>query len=93
LKKRAKARTQITPEWRPADQLITWVKGRWAATDPQIATELEKFRDHHKGNGSVKADWDATWRTWWNNGYHRIPLRPQGSATVRLAGPPPLRDG
>jgi hypothetical protein len=40
--------------------------GRKRATDAglDVDAELEKFRDHHVGQGNLAADWQATWRTW-----------------------------
>jgi hypothetical protein len=75
-KKRAGSRTQLAPDWQPTSELIAWAKCGWIATDRQIAAEADKFRDHHTGKGSLMANWDAAWRTWWRNGYHKIPRRP-----------------
>ena len=76
-KKRNAPRTQIAPDWRPTDAMVGWVRAGWIATDRQITTEAAKFRDHHTSKGSLMADWFAAWRTWWLNGYHKIPLRPE----------------
>lgn len=32
-----------------------------------LPVEWAQFLDHHRGNGSVKQDWDACWRTWCRN--------------------------
>jgi hypothetical protein len=29
-----------------------------------LEAQAELFRDHWRGNGEVKADWDATFRNW-----------------------------
>ena len=55
--------TPITEEFSITEDLRNWAmaKGLSSAT---IQTETEKFSDWHRSNGSVKADWNATWRTW-----------------------------
>src|SRR5262249_51498515 len=91
-KKRAKARTQIAPGWEPTDEQTAWIKGRWFATDTQIATEAERFRAYHEARGSPMADWAAAWRTWWLTGFHRIPLRPATPTASTPATPRPDLD-
>jgi hypothetical protein len=51
------------------------VRSKWVATDQKITDELERFRNYHFGKGSLMADWDAAWRTWWLNGFHKCPPR------------------
>lgn len=34
-----------------------------------VKTELQKFCDYHTAEGSLKADWQATWRTWVGNAW------------------------
>jgi hypothetical protein len=70
-----KRKTQIQPNWTPREQQVQWVKNNWAASDKQIEIQAHQFRDHHRGKGSLMVDWDAAWRTWWGNGYHKIPRR------------------
>ena len=88
-KPRAKAsptpRTEIAPNWRPGVQDLDWVRERFVASNTQIANQVEAFRDYHRGKGNKMADWSAAWRTWWNNGYHKIPRR--------LEAPAPLLEG
>jgi hypothetical protein len=70
--------TRLPEDWTLPPDWLDWVKLRFVATDCQIATEAEKFRDywHAKaGRDATKVDWPATWRTWWNNGFHKIPRR------------------
>lgn len=74
-KRAAKPRTRLPMDWRPAPETIEWARENFTATDHQIAVEAEKFYAHHFGKGSTMADWPAAWRTWWFNGYHKIPRR------------------
>lgn len=67
-----KKRIQLPSYWSPN---YDWVRGRWVASDKQISEEAEKFRDYHTAKGSQMKDWDAAWRTWWQNGYHGLPRR------------------
>lgn len=32
-----------------------------------VEHEFQQFCEYHRGNGSLKVDWDATWRTWVGN--------------------------
>jgi len=73
--RRAKPRTPILPDWTPTAELVAWVKSKWAASDHQIAEQAEQFLNYWQGKGETKADWSATWRTWWGNGFHKIPRR------------------
>jgi hypothetical protein len=90
--RRAKPRTQIAPDWHPTDEQIGWVKEGWEASDTQITAQAAQFRDHHRSRGSLMADWPAAWRTWWRNGYHKIPLRPVATAAAPVTPPPDLDD-
>jgi hypothetical protein len=74
-KKVSKHRTQIQANWTPRAQQVEWVKSQWCATDAQILKQTYQFRDHHASKGSLMADWDAAWRTWWGNEFHKIPRR------------------
>lgn len=85
----AKVGTRIDPEWRPTEKELAWVRARYMASEHQIAFQAEKFRDFHIARGQDSKDWSASWRTWWNNGYHRIPPRKAPSS----ASGEPARDG
>lgn len=80
-KPKSKRRTQIDPEWQPEERDVLWVKARWVASDRQIDGERDKFISHHEGKGSLMASWPAAWRTWWNNGFHKVP-RKAGSGRI-----------
>lgn len=41
--------------------------GEAAGAGLSMETELEAFKNHHTGKGSLMADWQAAWRTWCGN--------------------------
>lgn len=68
---RHKARTQL-PDGFPDQPLKDAAKGFWATRKRMdlvgdIESQVEQFRDHHFGKGTLAADWPATWRTWMRN--------------------------
>lgn len=72
-------RCSLPATWEPN---LDWVKERWQATDRELQEQAERFRDYHTAKGSTMKDWDAAWRTWWNNGFHGIKRRTDQSATA-----------
>ena len=79
--KKTKPRSQIASDWQPSAEARAWVQANYVASDKQIAEQAEYFRNHHQGKGSLMANWTAAWRTWWGNGFHRIPKRANGAAS------------
>lgn len=61
--KRAKARSQIKPDWQPDDAGIAYATDRGV----NVSLELPAFRNHHIAKGSLMADWPHAWRTWCDN--------------------------
>lgn len=59
-KPKRKTKTILPDDWEPnaSHEVIAREQG----VDLRVQTEL--FRDHWKGNGERKADWDATFRNW-----------------------------
>jgi hypothetical protein len=55
--------TQLTETWSLPEQLADWAQGQGLSAD-EVASEAERFRDYYLGNGAVRADWRATWRSW-----------------------------
>jgi hypothetical protein len=59
---------RLALDWQLPDEWRDWTRIHFAhASDAQIETEAEKFRDfwHAKsGQGATKLDWQATWRNW-----------------------------
>ena len=96
-RKRPAPRTRLPLDWAPTPQDRAWAAANFVATDQQISIEAEKFGNYHRGKGSSMADWGAAWRTWWGNGFHKLPRRPQeanglAGATVPLLPPYWWRD-
>jgi hypothetical protein len=58
--KRIKSRTQVPDDFRPDENGTAKAE----ACGLNVPAEVEKFIDHHKGNGTLRADWQASWRTW-----------------------------
>jgi len=49
--------------WKPRPAEVA--KGRdLGLSDVDVATEAEKFENHHQSKGNVFADWDAAFRNW-----------------------------
>ena len=74
-KRAGKPKTILLEGWKPAPETVAWAKANFIASDAQIANEAEKFYEYHYGRGNKMADWPAAWRTWWLNGFHKIPRR------------------
>jgi hypothetical protein len=83
--KAGRCRRQLPEDWAPGDRNVLWVKSHYEATDAQIAREAAKFGDYHRSRGNLMADWDAAWRTWWQNDFHKIP-RKKGPASANGKG-------
>lgn len=70
-KAKSKRGTRLADDWALPDEWRQWAQIHFAhASEAQILTEAEKFRDfwHAKaGQGASKLDWQATWRNWCRN--------------------------
>jgi hypothetical protein len=84
-KRETKSRTRLKEDWAPSSETIAWAQSHFVASDKQVAIEAQKFRDYHVSKGSTMADWPAAWRTWWGNGFHKIPRRMGATAAMALA--------
>ena len=82
-RKRPAPRTRLPLDWAPTPQDRTWAAANFIATDQQISIEAEKFGNYHRGKGSSMADWGAAWRTWWGNGFHKLPRRLQADGAAQ----------
>ncbi|TWC18139.1 uncharacterized protein YdaU (DUF1376 family) [Pseudomonas sp. SJZ085] len=81
--------TPETPEPKPKRKSrlpepfnVTGDMRKWAAERApavSLTNETEKFVNYWRGNGGTKADWAATWRTWF--------LKAQEDANRRMSGP------
>lgn len=52
-----------------------------------LPVQVEKFRNHHLSRGSVMADWDAAWRTWFHNSLE-FANKGQGGKQFKANGAP-----
>lgn len=58
-----KRRRQRLPEdWQPSETLLTFAAQKCPTVD--VAAQTDLFRDHWRGKGEVRDDWDATFRNW-----------------------------
>lgn len=59
-KPKRKPRSGLPDGFKPNDDGMA----KAVAAGLDVSRELERFRDHHAGAGTLAADWQATWRTW-----------------------------
>ena len=81
-----KRKTRLPEPFNVSGDMRKWAAERASAV--HLVNETEKFVNYWRGSGGTKADWAATWRTWF--------LKAQEDANRRMAsplhscGPPPL---
>lgn len=75
----AKRRTRLPADFYPDEAGIAAI----AATGLSLAVELEKFKNHHNGKGSVMLDWQAAWRTWAGNALTFAPQKSRQSSQAK----------
>ena len=61
-KPRTKSKASLPPDWEPDEAGIEYARTRGVPL-----TEVQKFKRHHLGKGSVMARWDMAWQTWCEN--------------------------
>ncbi|WP_219096577.1 DUF1376 domain-containing protein [Pseudomonas sp. UMAB-40] len=74
---KAKRKTRLPEPFNVSGEMRKWALER--ATAVHLINETEKFVNYWRGNGGTKADWPATWRTWF--------LKAQEDANRRMASP------
>lgn len=62
-KKKSRARSKMTQDWEPSESPKALAR-EYGFTRSQWSETLDDFRDYWVGNGKIKADWDATLRSW-----------------------------
>lgn len=63
-RERTRKRAAALPDgWEPELADRAWQKDKGIPAS-YAADELEKFRDHWRAKGELRADWSATWRNW-----------------------------
>lgn len=75
----AKRRTRLPENFYPDAAGIAAIE----KTGLSLAVELEKFRNHHAGVGSVMLDWQAAWRTWAGKALNFQPAKTRQSAQAQ----------
>lgn len=75
---KAKRKTRLPEPFNLTADMRTWANDRAPAVD--LRNETERFVNYWRGNGGTKADWIATWRTWF--------LKAQDDANRRMSPPP-----
>jgi hypothetical protein len=60
-----KPRHALPADFKLTDDMRQFALSRGFSTD-KIQRQLERFIDHHKSQGTLSADWAASWRTWVN---------------------------
>ena len=73
-----KSKTRLPEPFNVCGDMRKWAAERAPAV--HLINETEKFVNYWRGNGGTKADWVATWRTWF--------LKAQEDANRRMASPP-----
>lgn len=59
---RAKPKLRIKPDWEPNLKTIEWSQAY--GDQAWIDEELEKFRDYFISTGTVRSDWNASFKNW-----------------------------
>lgn len=72
-----KRKSRLPEPFNVSGEMRKWAAERAPAVG--LTNETEKFVNYWRGNGGTKADWTATWRTWF--------LKAQEDANRRMTGP------
>lgn len=72
-----KRKSRLPEPFNLTGDMRKWAAERTPAVN--LVNETEKFVNYWRGSGGTKADWPATWRTWF--------LKAQEDANRRLSGP------
>lgn len=64
-KSKAKRKTALPDDFPITAEMIVWANERAPAA--QLTLETEKFLNHFRAKGEVRADWLASWRNWMLN--------------------------
>jgi hypothetical protein len=77
---RRKRRSRMTDDWQPDPEKLAKLRQQF----PEILTDVEvpKFRDYWISKGEIRADWDASLRSWVRNAeryrQERVGIQPGG---------------
>ncbi|MFE4469528.1 hypothetical protein ACFRFH_12005 [Leifsonia sp. NPDC056824] len=56
--------SRITEGWKPSEGLIRWARQHCPSVGPVESANFVDYWLARPGQGGLKLDWDATWRTW-----------------------------
>lgn len=94
LRSGAKKARRLEADWQPSAEDLAYARSQGM---PQgvIDREAENFRDYwaaKPGNGGLKLDWPATWRTWVRRTCQKAGYRPPALQANGHHGPSPPKD-
>lgn len=76
---RQRRRSRLPDPFTVSPAMQQWASEKWPQVDWRLQTQ--QFADHHRGKGTLAADWEATWRTWIRNAGTRFAPRVAGVAS------------
>ena len=74
--------SRLNSEWQPSAENLEYAKAQ-GLNPAETNKSAANFRDYwiaKPGQGGVKVDWDATWRTWVRREAERLGRKPQDAA-------------
>lgn len=72
---RASRKTRAPEHFEITDAMRTWASKQTYLAGVDLDEETEHFLDHHRGKGTLFADWSAAWMTWMRRRQQFAPQR------------------
>ena len=61
-------RTSVPDIFPITESMWTWFREKFGSVKQSLVlAETEQFADYHRGKGTLRLDWAASWRTWMRN--------------------------